>query len=207
MKKILLSTTAALLIGSPALAGSVVAPAMEAPVVAPAPVVSSYDWTGPYVGAQGGWVFGSQELDPPGGSVTVDGASSFGAFAGYLFQNGNMVYGGELAASLYNGFPVGSPAASWNYIADAKLRAGVAMDNTLLYAFAGPSLSGYTDQLANDYNLWGANFGVGGEYGVTDNVSLGVEYIGHYLTGDTAVAGQTQTDWLHGIQARVSLRF
>ncbi|MCB1337006.1 MAG: outer membrane beta-barrel protein [Maritimibacter sp.] len=207
MKTYLLATTAAVLMAGPLMAGGLVQPTVEPVIATPAPVVAPvYDWSGAYVGATGGWQFGSSTLDP-GATVDVDGAASYGAFAGYNFQNGNMVYGGELAAGLYNGFPVGSPTASYDYVIDAKARAGIAMDNVLLYGFAGPSLASFTDAGANQYNLLGANFGVGGEYGVTDNLSVGLEYIGHYLTGDTAAPATTQTDWLHGVQARVALRF
>lgn len=208
MKKFLLASTVLAMAAAPAMAGSVVAPMPDpvpmAPIQVQAPV---YDWTGAYAGVFGGGLFGDQTMTP-GGTDTFDFATTYGAFVGYNVQSGSMVYGGELAAGFYNGAPTAAPTESFDYIADLKLRLGYAMDNTMIYAFGGPSTAHYDDPVTpDDFQLWGANFGAGVEFGVSDNVVIGAEYIGHYLTGDNTAATVNYENWLHGAQARVSFRF
>jgi len=205
MKQFLLSAAAVALIAGPAAAGGLDDPVVTVQPTAPT-IASSYDWSGFYIGAQGGALMGDMEYTP-GLSFDIDPELTYGAFAGYNFQDGAMVYGGEIAGSVFDGYPVGFPTETFDYIVDAKLRVGYAMDNVLVYGFGGVSTAQYTDAVSDSWQLYGANFGLGGEVGVTDNVAVGVEYIGRYLTGDTATAGQTQDNWLHGVQARVSFRF
>lgn len=203
MDKMLIAAFAAVVAG-PVLAGNLYEPQPEVDVFTPPMSAPVYDWSGIYAGAGAGALFGSMDY-APGGAWSIGNAMTYGGFAGYNFQSGSMVYGGELAVNMYDGFPAGFPAESFSYIADAKARVGYAMDNILGYGFAGGSLSEYNE--VTTWGLYGANFGAGVELGVTDNISVGGEYIGRYLFGDTATPGQVQTNWLHGAQARVAIRF
>ncbi len=208
MKHLLLASTVLTMAAAPALAGSVVAPTPDPTPVAPIQVQAPvYDWTGPYAGVYGGGLWGEQTATPPGATDTFDFATSYGGFAGYNVQSGSIVYGGEIAAGFYNGAPTGSPTDEFDYIGDAKLRLGYAMDNVLLYGFGGASTAHYSDPGApDDWQLWGANFGAGVEFGVSENVVIGGEYIGRYLTGEDS-GGTSYDNWLHGAQARISIRF
>src|SRR6266496_3966976 len=64
-----------LLLGSIALATVAAGPAMAAdmPVKAPAPVVSYYDWTGVYIGASIGGVWGDHHRFYPAGPIFPGG--------------------------------------------------------------------------------------------------------------------------------------
>ena len=64
-----------------------------------APTPQFTDWTGGYVGL--GYSMYSGDLDysnPGGGSFDLDDSNGANIFGGYLFQSGNIVYGGELAS-------------------------------------------------------------------------------------------------------------
>ena len=200
MNKTVIATFVAIAAG-PAMAGSLYVPPAE---VIAQPVTTSYDWSGGYLGGSAGALFGTMDYTP-GGSWTIGAALTYGGFAGYNVQNGAFVYGGELSANMYDGYPTGFPTESFSYILDAKARAGYAMDDVLVYGFAGGSLSHYNE--VTNWPLYGANFGAGVEFGLFDHVTVGGEYIGRYLTGSTTAPGQSNTDWLHGAQARVALRF
>lgn len=205
MKKILLASAAIILSGTTAFAGNLFVPAPSP--VPYAAAATTYDWSGAYVGGYVGGDMGTMEYFTPSvGPYDIDAAWAYGGFVGYNWQSGNLVYGVEAAAGLFEGFPAGWPAEGYDYIIDARVRVGHAMDNVLLYGFGGGSLSSYT--IAPDtWSLYGANFGAGVEFGVTDNVTIGGEYIGRFLTGETDTPPQTQDTWLHGLQLRASLRF
>ena len=57
-----------------------------------------------------------------------------------------------------------------------------AEDQVLIYAFGGPSIqvmnAGYKPSNNPDYTSWSANFGVGAEWMVTEQFSIGVELLG-----------------------------
>ncbi|HHX89398.1 MAG TPA: porin family protein [Paracoccus sp.] len=104
---------------APAFAGSYAEPVVEAPVLAPAPIVSSVNWTGAYAGATLG--FGRSSWDVGGGSVNESGGS-IGVHGGYNMDFGNWVAGGEL--SLAPGFDHQVAGREISWAATARLRAG-----------------------------------------------------------------------------------
>ena len=99
MKKLLLGT-----IGLVAMSGSAIAADLAArPYKAPPPVVAAiYDWSGFYIGANGGW--GESRncwgVVPLSGVTIADGCASrsgglFGGQLGYRWQSGQFVFGLE----------------------------------------------------------------------------------------------------------------
>src|SRR3954463_7538893 len=99
MRKFLLSTAGllALGLGTPASAADM---AVKAPPPAPLPVI--YDWSGFYIGANGGW--GESRncwgVVPLAGVTIADGCASrsggvFGGQLGYRWQSGQFVFGLE----------------------------------------------------------------------------------------------------------------
>src|SRR3954469_2694086 len=99
MKKLLLG-----IIGLAAFSGSAIAADMAARPYKAAPVIAApiYDWTGFYIGANGGW--GSSRncwgIVPLGGVTIADGCASrsggvFGGQLGYRWQSGQFVFGLE----------------------------------------------------------------------------------------------------------------
>jgi outer membrane immunogenic protein len=200
MKKILASATAAVAL----LATSVVAQAADLArrAYAPAPVmVAVYDWTGFYIGANGG--YGTSRncwgLVPVGGVVIPDGCHSqsggiIGGQLGYRWQSGPMVFGleaqGDWASlrsshvSLANpaltdsskvtglGLFTGQIGYAWN-AALLYMKGGAALtNNSLLQA---TTIGGVGLNFATS-TRWGAAIGVGFEYGFTPNWTAGIEY-------------------------------
>lgn len=114
------------------------------PVVAAVP---AYNWTGLYVGAHGGYGWGSTQDVTNAGALRRDLYGGFGGVqAGYNWQFGNIVLGAEADVSF------GSVAASWGgvtqfdsyYGKDAATmfgtvrgRVGYAFDRVLVYGTGG----------------------------------------------------------------------
>lgn len=201
MKKILVSTTAALAL----LTTSLVAQAADLPQRAPAPapvmMVAVYDWTGFYIGANGGYgtsrnCWGSVT----GANIVVnDGCHSqsggvLGGQIGYRWQGGPVVFGleaqGDWASlrsshvSLVNPLLTDSSKVTGlglftgqiGYAANAALfymKGGAAMtSNSLLQA---TTIGGVGLNYATS-TRWGGAIGVGFEYGFTPNWTAGIEY-------------------------------
>ena len=128
-----LATTAVTGFALPALAGSLQQPVAEAPVAAPAPAapvqMASGDWTGGYVGL--GLGYDHAGTTPDIGS----GSSGLGSiFGGYNYDFGRFVLGGELSANKAHA-NWGADTVKSTY--DAKLRGGIDLGKTLVYATVG----------------------------------------------------------------------
>lgn len=176
MKKFSLAIGGLLLSTTMAFAGGPAPVPMEPEVYAPAPV-ATHDWTGGYIGLSLNYGRSSHAVPGPG---TLPQASGFGggALAGYNWQNGDLVFGAELAGNLtrMSGTADCANAAFTcrsrvNNVISGRLRAGVAMDTTLLFATAGlanasirhsTSMGGTTWTDTNRVN--GAVVGVGLEH-------------------------------------------
>jgi outer membrane immunogenic protein len=97
MKTILLAGVGVLGLGvASASAADIVRPRHEMPVKAPAYVAPLYDWTGFYVGINGGYGFGRSQFSAPSPSsgFNVDGGMA-GGTVGYNYQIGHAVLGIE----------------------------------------------------------------------------------------------------------------
>ena len=101
MKKVLLSTVALIAFAAPAAAADLAArPYTKAP---PAPIAVVYDWSGFYIGANGGW--GSSHkcwdfITPAGAFIAAEGChdatgGTVGGQIGYRWQAGTWVFGLE----------------------------------------------------------------------------------------------------------------
>lgn len=235
MKKIISGIVATLsLIGGGALAADLPA----APVVR-SPAAAVYNWTGVYVGANGGYAWGKQ--DPlvlfanrfDRSSMDVDGGM-IGGTVGAQIQQGYVVFGVEADLDWANikGSYVVTPAvlgigsgitlnmtSDINAIGTARVRAGVAMNNVLLYATGGAA---FVRTSANGTSIAGAACGtlgvfpncaasawhpgvaagLGIEYGVTPNWSVKGEYL--YIQ---AVGTGVSADKLNTLRAGINYRF
>jgi outer membrane immunogenic protein len=136
------------------------ASAADMPVKAPVMVAPVYNWTGFYVGINGGGGWNSTSNDigyfapATGFAGTSNGFRSRGGFGGgqigYNWQTGQIVYGLEAdfqgsgisdsfnVTVASNGGPLGVNASQrLNYFGTARGRIGYAFDRTLLYATGG----------------------------------------------------------------------
>jgi outer membrane immunogenic protein len=177
--------------------------AIAADVIAPEPYV--HDWSGVYIGAAAGYVFGGDFPINYDGTYDVDEDFIFGGFAGvnHQFSGSNFVVGFELA--LQNGFDADAPDTDNDYevdwIADAKFKLGVAMDEVLLYAFGGVSaLSSKAENDSDgfyDYGEGGLNYGLGVDWMVTEQFSFGAEVMGRTIVDSYGGVenGEDDTHW------------
>jgi len=149
MKKFLLATVSMVALTSVARAADMPA---KAPMYFPVPVA---DWTGLYMGAQGGVVRHRASFDDFDCVTVICPATldrrkvggTFGGLLGYNWQQGSFVYGVEgdmnwngAKASLPD-FRIGietlSTSYDINWLATLRGRAGLALDATLLYITGG----------------------------------------------------------------------
>ncbi|MDJ1158923.1 porin family protein [Chelatococcus sp. SYSU_G07232] len=156
--------------------------------VAPAYTPPVFTWTGGYAGLHGGFV-----QKRATGLKNQNGFAG-GAQLGYNYQMGGFVVGGELEASYLGGGKSKRNAASLvsieqKWLGAAKLRAGVALDRTLIFATAGVATSKFDVQGVGNKDKWKTGYllGAGVEHAFTDNLTLKAEY--NYLRfGDQKVA-------------------
>jgi outer membrane immunogenic protein len=180
--------------------------AVKAPPPAPLPVI--YNWSGFYIGANGGWGQSRNCWDfvTALGAVVADGCTDrsggvVGGQLGYRWQTGGWVFGLEAQGdwadlsrtrvSLFD--PTFSTRVSTDAIGLFTGQIGYAWNATLFYVKGGAAVTNNTFDILTTIggiNLasasatrWGAAVGVGFEYGFTPNWSLGVEY-DHLFMGD-----------------------
>ncbi|PWK59951.1 outer membrane protein [Roseicyclus mahoneyensis] len=199
MYKTLLAS-AAILAAAPAFAGGTA----PAPAPAPAPVIVTptsvgVDWSGPYIGLQYDMIDGSAVV---GGGFDGD---AFGLFGGYRHDFGRFVLGGEID------YMVGSldfAVPPFNVDVDGLLRVGIEAGydagRTLIYGTLG-----YVDL---DLNIGGISigddgffYGIGIDYLVTDNITLGAEILRHEFSNFAGVAGSNLDVTTFGIN--IAYRF
>ena len=200
MKKSLLAAA-----GSIALLG-MAAPASAADMAVkarpPAPVVLPiYDWTGFYIGANGGWGNSHNCWDfvTLAGPVFSDGCRDrsgglFGGQVGYRWQSNQFVFGVEAQGdwadltstrvSLFN--PTLSTSVKTDGIGLFTGQLGWAWNAALLYVKGGAAVTSNRFDIFDTVNgvglvsssatRWGGVLGVGFEYGFAPNWSFGAEY-------------------------------
>ena len=168
---------------------------------APAMIAAVYDWSGFYIGANGGWGSSHNNWDSVApflvggeGSHNATGGT-VGGQVGYRWQAGTWVFGLE-AQGNWADFK-GSNASTLfgaNSINNSKVDAfglftgqvGYAANNFLLYVKGGAAVTSNSYRInnaagtllasANDDTRWGAVVGVGAEYAFAPNWSIGLEY-------------------------------
>lgn len=209
MKSPLLSALAALLLAAPTFAGGPSVIADEPVPAASRPAPQPHDWAGPYAGLAVGATSGdiSYEL-----STTFDfgDGTIAGVHAGYLFQRGSLVYGGELALGVITdgGIPGFEPARyEIKRTLDFKGRLGFAADRLLVYGVLGYSSGRYSEVDGSPFevDMDGVLYGLGVDYAVSDRLSLGLAYTARDLSG--AFGGERIDANLDDLSLRVSFSF
>jgi outer membrane immunogenic protein len=202
MKRFLLGTVGVVALGiaAPASAADLAArPYTKAP---PPMIAAIYDWSGFYIGGNGGW--GSSRncwdfIDPAGllvpeGCHNADGGVAGGQI-GYRWMSGPVVFGvegqGDWAdlrrSQISTSFPDFTNRSRIDAFGLITGQVGYAWNNALFYVKGGAAVtSNRYDVLttvgnvlaANSLNetRWGGTVGVGFEYGFAPNWSVGVEY-------------------------------
>ena len=209
MKKFLLGTVGllALGMGAPASAADMAVKARPpAPVLAPI-----YDWTGFYIGANGGWGQSNSCLnfvDPfdPFGTDFADGCRSrsgglVGGQIGYRWQANQWVFGleaqGDWADLSHRRVSLLDPTFSTRTTTDGiglfTGQIGYAWNQALFYVKGGAAVTSNRFSILDTFTgielasasatRWGGTVGAGFEYGFAPNWSFGVEY-NHLFMGD-----------------------
>ena len=205
MRKFLLGTVGllALGLGTPALAADM---AVKAPPPAPLPVI--YNWSGFYVGANGGWGQSRNCWDFvfAVGPAFSDGCRNrdggiVGGQVGYRWQANQWVFGLEAQGdwadlsstrvSLLN--PTLSTTVKTEAIGLFTGQIGYAWNAALFYVKGGAAVTSNRFDIFDTFTgiglvsasstRWGGTVGVGFEYGFAPNWSVGAEY-NHLWMGD-----------------------
>lgn len=183
-----------------AVAGAIAAQAADVPRAAPIykaqPAAQAYDWTGFYLGINGGYGFGRSSWSDPaagGNSGRFDtSGGTLGGQIGYNWQTGPMVLGLETDMNWINA--KGSSSAggvcltdgagqcrtSQNWLGTTRARVGYAFDRWLPYLTGGVAYGDIRADQANGASSttktgWTAGGGV--EYGIDRNWSAKLEYL------------------------------
>ncbi|MCO6382339.1 MAG: porin family protein [Vannielia sp.] len=182
MRKTIVAAALPALLALPAFAGNLDEPVIEEVITTPPPAVDlGRDWSGGYAGLSFGT--GSGEVDNAGATTDFDVNDNYGLYGGYLWDNGNLVYGGELA---YSSLSLNSAAGDVD--ADEwmlKGRLGYDAGSFLPYATAG-----FANLTADGESGDGYVLGAGLEYAATEAISVRGEYLNHQFDdfGNTAGA-------------------
>ena len=195
MKKLLLITTGLVALGSAAQAADLAArPYTKAPPMVAAAI---YDWSGFYIGVNGGGAWSHNDWNAvgfgPEGKHDASGGTAGGQI-GYRWQTGPWVFGIEAqgnwadisGSNVSNQFFNQTNRTKTDAFGLFTGQVGYAINNVLLYAKGGAAvvdnkyeirqtstgigLASVTD------NRWGGVVGAGVEYGFAPNWSLGFEY-------------------------------
>ena len=229
MKKLLLMTTGLLVLGSPALAADLAArPYTKAP---PPVMATIYDWSGFYIGANGGggWSHNTWDLVGGGREGSHDSTGgTIGGQIGYRWQTGPVVFGLEAQGNWadFSGDNLSALFATRNRTKTDAFglftgQIGYAWNNVLLYAKGGAAVTSnkYTITSAatgaflgsNNDTRWGGVVGAGLEYGFAPNWSAGVEYDHLFMDRHTISFGALGSDSIKQdvdlFTARVNYRF
>jgi outer membrane immunogenic protein len=179
MEDVMRKTILALTVASAALASSaaVAADVMRGPSAFSNPVpVSTYNWTGPYLGLNGGYEWGkiTNAGNKPSG---FEG----GLQAGYNWQFGQFVFGAETDIQVTGGDDTFAPYKFSNpWFGTLRGRAGYALNNILFYGTFGLAygeIKGELGTLDESQTHVGWAGGLGMEVGFTPNWSARVEYL------------------------------
>lgn len=172
-----------------ALAGGITEPIMTPPpmapiAVAPAPMMAS-DWSGFYLGGSIGT-----------GNVTVGDAdaidaSNLGVHAGYNYDMGQFVLGGELEYSRLDFDDAGD-----NFDASVlRLKGRVGYDAGAFLPYVTAGVAQLTLEDGSDVNDFGYFYGAGVAYAINDSFSVGGEILQHafedFNDGGADISAQT----------------
>jgi outer membrane immunogenic protein len=185
MRNLILASVAGIF----ALSGTVYAADVPSYPVEAAMAEPANDWSGFYVGLHGGANWADTEED----DVDIDFGELegfvAGVQAGYNWQWDNVVFGLEADGSYVDSEDDDGLAddIGQNYLASFRGRLGFGFDRFLVYGTGGAAFTGVDLDLIvgdeDDSNFAGWVAGGGVEFMITENVSLGVEYL-HYEFGD-----------------------
>ena len=210
--KILLGVVGLAAVGIYTAASAADLPARTYSKAPPYVAATVYDWSGFYVGANGGWggtnnywTLLTAAGNFPEGGTNGSGGTAGGQF-GYRWQAGSAVFGLEAQGNWAHLAARNTSIAAFNAGFDNRSnldafglftgQIGYAWNNVLLYAKGGAAVTDtrYSDLITGTHTVvgsasdtrWGGAVGAGLEYGFAPNWSAGVEY-NHLFMGTNTV--------------------
>src|SRR3954467_9256661 len=204
MKRLLLTTIGVVTLAmGPAMAADM---AVKGPP--PAPIIPIYNWTGLYIGGNGGWAQNHSCVDflDAAGVAVASGCRDrsggvIGGQLGYRWQASQWVFGleaqGDWADLSNSRVSVFNPALSTRVKTDGiglfTGQIGYAWNAALFYVKGGAAVTSNRFDIfdtatgiglvSSSATRWGGTVGVGFEYGFAPNWSIGAEY-NHLWMGD-----------------------
>ncbi|WP_275200681.1 outer membrane beta-barrel protein [Bradyrhizobium sp. CSA207] len=222
MKDLLLATVSIVALGAvaPAFGADLAAqPVRPLYTKAPEPVAAAiYDWSGYYLGMNGGLGSSSNCWDFNGG--TPEGChdttgATVGGQIGYRWQMGQIVLGVEGQGN-WADLTGSNVSVAFSDVNQTKIdgfglvtgQIGYTLDNVLIYAKGGAAVTSNTYQISSaltgaqlasaDSTRWGGALGAGIEFGFAPNWSVSIEYDHLFMRdGDvnfTTAAGSLGSD-------------
>jgi outer membrane immunogenic protein len=197
MKKFLLGTVGFIALGMASAPASAADLAARPYTKAPPMMAALYDWSGFYIGINGGWAQTNDRRTDPVGALFGDhdmNGGTVGGQVGYRWQTGPWVFGleaqgnwADVSGSTTN---LLAPAATIRSKMDAfglfTGQIGYAWNNVLLYAKGGAAVTDRNYEFvgaggallaSSGYDTrWSPTVGAGLEFGFAQNWSIGVEY-------------------------------
>lgn len=187
-------------------------PTPVAPVVAAQPAVAPF-WAGGYVGGQIGYSYGDFDIDLGSRPGDFNNDSVIGGLtAGYLWEVADGWYLGPEFQYDFADISVtdksSGDTASFDEIARLKLIVGYELGNGLLYGSAGIAYASFDDAGTVFDGFDGSDtsyvVGLGYDYRVAENWTVGGEYMYHSFSGIGSAGGDVDVNTVH---LKASYRF
>ncbi|QAU46825.1 outer membrane protein [Bradyrhizobium guangzhouense] len=201
---------------------SATAPALAADLAArpytkaPAMIATVYDWSGFYIGINGGGASAHSSWDQTAPLVGGEGShnatgGTVGGQVGYRVQSGQWVFGleGQGNWADFTGDNTSALLAQRNRTKIDSFglitgQVGYAWNNVLVYAKGGAAVVGVKNEVfstatgaslgSNSDTRWGGTVGAGLEFGFAPNWSVGVEYNHIFLSDKDVTFAGLKTD-------------
>jgi|DewCreStandDraft_4_1066084.scaffolds.fasta_scaffold12513_3 outer membrane immunogenic protein len=188
-------------------------PAREQRAVAP----TTYNWTGAYIGINGGGAWGRSDFNAPfpSGGFDIDGGL-IGATLGFNWQTGQWVLGveGDLDWTRIRGSSLcaGLPCSTRNdWLGTVRGRLGYAVDRFMPYVTGGLALGNIDATITGigtaDTTKAGWTVGAGLESALWANWSAKLEYLYVDLGRGDSIAGSAADFRAHTVRAGLNYRF
>jgi outer membrane immunogenic protein len=176
-----------------------------------------YNWTGLYVGINGGGAWGNSQASVPFPSGSFDTSGGLvGGTVGYNWQMGQIVFGLEGDAD-WSGIKGSAACAGTNcetrndYLATIRGRVGYAFDRFLPYVTGGAAFGNVKNTVAGigstDQSNVGWTVGGGLEYAISGPWSIKAEYLYVDLGDSGSVLGSTSNFHENVVRAGLNYRF
>lgn len=147
------------------------------------------DWSGGYAGLSFESVGDADYLQFQGGAQlgagNFDGVGLTGAFVGYNWQRGNLVYGAEFSLGASGDLSEVCSNCYFDDVQDLRGRIGYAVGPALIYAAFGV-MRGSARVESDPYDLDGVTYGIGADLQVSERFFLGLELLRRDVGGEAS---------------------